>query len=318
MSNQTTRQTENKAYIVGVLKEKKIEFRPSKTSNKLMAIGTLTVVTNTPVGVGEVVVKVQQFAEKKDGKPNTLFKGLQTVQNTYKSIEEFGEENADLIKIEGQLEDGTYYSANKGDFVEKLELKGVFVNRLTDKNTPHCCKVGFEGFISKITPVNEELEVEMIGIGYNGIAVPVSAMIPNNLVAPFQGRYTVGCTATLNFAIINEVEVKAVQTETAFGESLGETIERHTVKRIIFGGGNPIYMGTPNAITEEMVKQGLAIRESKLEESKNRVGNSTAGTTMQNGFAGAEAGVGAFGTPMQQGVPQAGAFGGFPQGVFTK
>lgn len=280
------RQTENKAYVIGVLKEKKIDFKPSKKTGRLMAMGHLVVVVDTELGKGEVKVKVQQFADKKDGSANSLYKGLQTVAQTYKSIAEVGEENADLIKIEGQLVDETYYSVNKGDFIEKLEIKGTFINRLTDKSTPHCCKVGFEGYLSKITPKNDELEVELIGIGYEGVATTVTGLVPNHLTVPFQQRYVVGCTTTLNFAIINEVETRQVQAEVGFGEGLGEVIETHKIKRVIFGGGMPIYANTENALSEETVRQGLALRQAKLEEKKVDAINKPTETTMTQGFGG--------------------------------
>lgn len=314
------RQTENKAYVIGLLKEKKIEFKPSK-KGRLMAIGHLVVVVNTELGKGEVKVKVQQFADKKDGSANSLYKGLQTVAQTYKSIAEVGEAEADLIKIEGQLVDEAYYSVHKGDFVERLEIKGTFINRLTERETPHCCKVGFEGYLSKITPKNDELEVEIIGIGYEGVAVTVTGMIPSHLVVPFQQRYTVGCTATLNFAIVNEVELKQVQAEVGFGEGLGEVIETHKVKRVIFGGGTPLYAGTENALKEEVVKQGLALRQAKLEEKKTEAINKPADTGMTQGFGGVapQGGVnGTIGTMRMNGtMPIGGGFptgGGFPAG----
>lgn len=313
MTNQVVQQTENKAFVIGVLKEKKIDFKVS-SNGRQMASGKLVVICDTPLGKGEVEVKVMQFADKKDGTPNSLYKGLQTVAQTYKSVAEVGVENADTIKIEGSLEDETYYSTNKNDFVEKLQIKATFINRV-EANTPHACKVGFEGCITKTTPVDNELEVEIVGIGYQGVAVPVTGLIPEHLVGAFQGRYTVGSTTSLNIAILNVVTIKEVQQEVGFGEGLGEVIERHVTKRIIFGGGMVKYQGTAGAISDETVKQGLALRQAKLEAKKEEAIKkaSGAGATMDAGFGGANAG---FGAGMATGAP-AGGFGGMmPQGGF--
>lgn len=321
MNNQEVKQTENKAFIVGVLKKKEIEFKPTKTTGKLRASGYLTLVIDTTVGKGEVKVRVDQYAEKKDGGANSLYKALQTVAQQYKSIEEVGENGvADTIKIEGSLNDETYYSTKKEEFVEKLELKALFINRV-DASTPHCCKVVFEGRISNITPIGSELEVETIGIGYEGVAVPIKAIIPQHLVAAFQGRYNVGCTTTLNIAIINEVTTKVLQEEVGFGEGIGEVIETYTTKRTIFGGGTPKFEGVPGAISLETTKQGIAIREQKLQEKKdNAIKNSQGGATMDAGFGGVNPGgfntgagmmPGGFNTGM--GMP--GGFGSFPQGT---
>lgn len=318
MNNQVVQQTENKAFVIGVLKEKKIDFKVS-SNGRQMASGKLVIICDTPLGKGEVEVKVMQFADKKDGTPNSLYKGLQTVAQTYKSVAEFGEENADTIKIEGSLEDETYYSVNKEDFVSKLQIKATFINRV-EANTPHACKVGFEGCITKTTPVGNELEVEIVGIGYQGVAVPVTGLIPEHLVGAFQGRYTVGSTTSLNIAILNVVTTKEIQQEVGFGEGLGEMITTVTNKRIIFGGGMVKYQGTAGAISEETVKQGLALRQAKLDAKKEDAikRSSGAGATMETGFGGAtNAGFGTANAGFGAGAP-AGGFGGgmMPQGGF--
>lgn len=311
-NNQVVQQTENKAFVIGVLKEKKIDFKVS-SNGRQMASGKLVVICDTPLGKGEVEVKVMQFADKKDGTPNSLYKGLQTVQNEYKSVKEVGEANADTIKIEGSLEDETYYSDKKGDFVEKLQIKATFINRV-EATTPHACKVGFEGCITKTTPVGNELEVEIVGIGYQGVAVPVTGLIPEHLVGAFQGRYTVGSTTSLNIAILNVVTTKEVQEEVGFGEGLGEVITTTTNKRIIFGGGMVKYQGTVGAIADETVKQGLALRQAKLEAKKEEAIKKASGASMDAGFAGANAG---FGAGMSTGAPTGGFGGMMPQGGFT-
>lgn len=311
-NNQVVQQTVNQAYVVGVLKDKKIDIKVSSNGRK-MATGKLVVVCDTPVGKGEVEVRVMQFADKKDGTPNSLFKALETIQNTYKSIVEFGEENADTIIIDGSLEDETYYSVNKGDFVEKLQMKGTFIKR-AEADTPHTCRVGFEGLITKTTPKENELEVEMVGIGYQGVAIPVTTTVPEHLVGAFQGRYMTGCTTTLYMAILNVVKIKDEEKEMGFGEGLGKKITTTINKRIVVGGEMPKYQGTAGALTDEVVKQGLALRQAKLEAKKEEAINKASGASMDSGFGGANAG---FGAGMSTGAPTGGFGGGMmPQGGF--
>lgn len=314
MNNQVV-QTVNKATVVGILKDKKIDFKVSSTGRQ-MAIGKLVVVCNTPLGKGEVEIKVMQMETKKDGTPNALYKALQTIENTYRTEVTHGEGNGEVIKVEGQLEDGTYYSVNKGDFVEKLEIKGTFINRVDEKEA-HGCKVNIEGLISSITPVNDELEVEIVGIGYEGVAMPVKAMIPSNLVADFQSKYAVGCTTSLYISILKTVITEEVSDEAFFGDKFGEKITRSVTKKIIFGGSNVKYAGTVGAINPETAKQGLAIRQAKLESKKeDAIKRTSGGANMNVGF-GAPQGTG-FGAPqIEQGFGTMGTgfggFGGFPQ-----
>lgn len=274
------RQTKNKVILRGILKEKKIEFKNSK-SGKLMGIGKLVVIIDDAMGRSEVEVKVMQMANKANGESNSLFKALQTIENTYKTEEEHGEGNGEYIKVEGSIEDGTYYSVNKEDFVEKLEIRGVFINRDDRNVNPPCCKVAFENYLSKITPRDQgELEVELIGIGYNGVAMPITAIVPAELTAAFQSRYMVGCTSTLNFSILNQVITEQIQEQVGFGVGMGEAITKTIIKRVIFGGSPVEYT---NTISEETVRQGLAIRAAKLEEKKENAKNSSS-TNMNVGF----------------------------------
>lgn len=278
-----TRKTENRAFVVGLLKRKELSFKKD-SQNRDYVGGSLILLCETPLGIGEVKVRVMQYAITSTGKENTLYKGICTVEKEYKSIEEVGQDNADLIKVEGSIEDNTYFSTKTNEFVESIEIKGVFFNRLDkekNENLEHCCKAGIEGVITKIIPVNDEVEVEITGIGYKGVAVPVKGMIQKELVPVFMGNYTVGSTATLNFAFLNIVETQQVQEVAGFGEALGEVITKTIRKKIIFGG-SPVNYSTP--ISEEEIKRAIAIREANLVEKREKALN-TENNSFTPGFA---------------------------------
>ena len=107
----------------------------------------------------------------------------------------------------------------------------------------------------------------MISIGYGGVAVPVVARVEKDLVIPFQQTYQVGNTTQLNFAIVNVVEVEEFQKNVAFGQAIGEKIERTTSKTVIFGGDAVNYQ---SPYSEEQIRQALSLREVKLEEKKKK------------------------------------------------
>lgn len=276
-----TRKTENKAFVIGILKRKELNFKKD-SQNRDFVGGNIVVLCDTPLGLGEVKIKVMQYAITNAGKENTLYKGICTVNNEYKSIEEVGEVEADLIKIEGSVEDNTYFNVKSGEFVESLDIKGTFFNRLNKEDKiAHCCKAGVEGYITKINPVGEELEVEIVGIGYKGVSVPVKGIIEKNLVSSFMNGYRVGCTATLNFAFLNITQTESVQENVGFGESLGEVVTRTIRKKIIFGG-SPVNYSNP--ISEEEVKRATAIREANLSEKKEKA-LSASNNSINAGFA---------------------------------
>ena len=302
----TTRQSNNKAFITGILKEKNLTFK-TNAEGKEVATGYLMLITNTPSGKGEVKVSVSQNKLTKEGKENSLYKGLVTIQNEYVGTKDTGsEETADLVKITGELKDGTYYSVKRGEFVDKVDLKGTFIERLDkSKEVEHGVKVILEGCIVDVKAVEDELEVKMISIGYGGVAVPVVARVEKDLVIPFQQTYQVGNTTQLNFAIVNVVEVEEFQKNVAFGQAIGEKIERTTSKTVIFGGDAVNYQ-TP--YSEEQIRQALSLREVKLEEKKKKAEEKEAngGVQMNQGFG------------MPNGTPMANnGFGnGMPMGGF--
>lgn len=294
---------ENEAFVVGRLKEKNIKFTRDD-SGRLMASGHLVISTNTKFGQGETRVSLLQYELTKNGTENSLYKGLKTIQAEYKSANETGSiETADLVKISGSLSDETYFNTKSNDFVEKVGIRGTFVNRVTrEKEAEDKVNVMLEGHIADIKAVEDELEVHFISVGYGGVAIPIVGYVPKDLVIPFQNRHQVGQTTTLYFAIVNTVVVTKIEKEHGFGESLGEVIEKTVNKNIIFGGGAIDY-NTP--YTNEQMQQALSLREVKLNEKKEKSLKKDKSNNMTAGFG---QGNNNFGMPQQNGfgMPQQG------------
>ena len=156
-------QTVNEAYITGYLKT--MELKNEIFEGMEVISGHLTVLVDDKFGKSEVKVNVRQNAKKKDGNDNTLYKSLKTIQGTYKSIDTVGIENADYIRITGELQDNFFFAVDKNDYVENKILKGTFINRVDPKENPSGCKVIIEGMITNIKNQNYELWVEILGIG---------------------------------------------------------------------------------------------------------------------------------------------------------
>ncbi|EOU2097130.1 hypothetical protein C0L75_03155 [Clostridium perfringens] len=282
-NNQDYKKTMNKLFAVGVLKKKEIVFGETSTK-KAVAQGKITLLINKKDGkIGEVVFKVQQYRENIDGTENPNYKALKTIDETYKSVET-NPNDPDTVRIEGRLEDNIFFSTRDNKLVENLDLKAFYLTRVAPTEE-HFCKVGFEGYISKVEPISGgALNVEIIGIANKGIAFPLTGEIPVELSAAFQNRYKVGCTTTLNFNIDNEVQVEILQSEVGFGQGLGEKIEKHITKRTIFGGGAVIYQGSNGCITEEEIQKAIALREVEKSNAKDYAMSKSNGSNLQNGF----------------------------------
>lgn len=310
MENIQLQQSNNEGIIIGKLKEKKIDFGVGKESGKAYAKGYLTLVVNTADGINEIKVSVMQMALKKDGGENGLYKGLQTINNEYKSIVEHGEELADTIKVKGSLEMNDYYNKNKDEVSSFLQVKGTIIERV-DATSEHMAKFKIGGFIETITDKEDgTADVAMVSIAYGGKALPVTVTIPKEGVAPFKGMFYPQCTADINFDLVNAVVVTKTTETVGWGQAF-ETIAEKRIRVNRAFGGNVLPVG----YTVDQIIQIKNIRQQMLEtmlvEGREKATQAPAGNAgaPTNGF-----GVG-FGAPTSQ--PTEGQPAGFGAGFGT-
>lgn len=295
------KQTANEAYVTGYLKT--IDLKNEIFDGKEVIGGHLVVLVEDKFGKSEVKVNVRQNAKKKDGNDNSLFKALKTIQSTYKSIDAVGIESADYIRVTGELQDNFFFAVDKNEFIENKVIKGTFINRVEPKENPSGCKAIVEGVVTEIKNKDDELYVEIVGIGYNGRATKFDGYILKELIPIFQQNYRIGCTTSLNFAIVNAIEIEEIQKEVGFGEALGEKITRTITKRIIFGGDKPNY----NGISKEQIQQALAVRQSEMDKARAKALEKANGGSMATGFVGQQ--TASFTAPTETGFGmQGGAF----------
>ena len=291
-NNVTLQQSANAGIIIGKLKDKEITFGTGKESGKAYAKGVLTVVVNTADGLNELKVNVMQMALKKDGNENGLYKALQTINAEYKTIIDVGEETADTIKIEGSLEMNDYYSKNRDEVVSTLQIKGAIINRV-DASSEHMAKFKIGGFIETITDKEDgTADVALTSIAYGGKALPVSINVPKEGVGAFKGMFYAGCTAEINFDLINAIETSKKVDNVGWGVGLDIVAEKRVRVNKAFGGNV-----LPTGYTQDQIVEVKKIRQQKLEtillEGKEKVSTPAVENSSTVGF-----GVG-FGAPTQ-------------------
>ncbi|HSQ87275.1 hypothetical protein, partial [Romboutsia sp.] len=214
MEQNTVKQTENFGEVIGLLKKKNIKFGSSKETGKNYANGSIEVELTNEYGINVLKIDVMQMELKKDGDSNKNYKALQTINNEYKSIEEHGKENADLIQVFVKVEENNYYLKEEDEVKESVKLlattnfdKKIFapIARVKDKTTPHKASVSFGGMITKVIP-NEttgELAVEIVGANYHGQAVKHKLDVSKELAGGFRGIYQEGAVTTLHYIVVN-------------------------------------------------------------------------------------------------------------------
>lgn len=270
---QNIKETYNLGNIVGLLKEKKLEIK--EINDETYITGNLIIQVTNKYGISEIKVDVIQKQYYSNGKDNKQFKAFETVMNDYKDIKEYGED-ADLVEVIVKVVENNYYNAEKDEMIETVGLmattdfdRGIYsaIKRIKDKKTPQSSKIGFEGFISKIErQENNEINVEIIGVGYGGKAIKNKLVVGRELSTQFENSYQTNCQVTIYYVDIAEIEKQEQQESLGFGEGSDIVIEKINRKKLVVGATVPNYDG----LKADQITQLLTNRAIELQEKKNK------------------------------------------------
>lgn len=276
MENQNIelRQLQNNVEIVGTLKSKELEVRTSKKGNRYMS-GKLVIVCKFDGKIQEQTVRVFMMESSK------IFRGIETVKNEYKSIEEHGEENADRIRVIGELTLNEYYN-QQGHLVQFNEVKGIFFSRLNpEDNQPDkaiaSIETVVEGFVEKLDKdgfPTGDYEVHGFTVGWGNEVIELkNVVVGKELAQAFMDLYQPGSTGRLTYKLNNYVEVEKieeVQQPATHGFGSTETVEtsnviRNYVNNIeIIGGDMPFF--SSKEYTPEEIENAKRVRSLKLQQ----------------------------------------------------
>jgi hypothetical protein len=271
------RQLKNVVEIVGTLKSKELEVKTSKNGNRFIG-GRLVIESKFDNKIQELPVKVFVMETSK------LYKGIETVKNEYKTIEDHGKENADRIKVTGEIRLNEYYGPD-GVLRQYNEIRGVFFTRL-DKNDQQPDKAiasietVVEGYSERFGPNGEptgEYNVQCFTVGWGNEVIELKdVIIGPELAEAFMSLYMPGSTGRLTYKINNYVELEEKQEEQPAQHGFGttETVSAPVIKRFvsnleIIGGDVPFI--DDRAYTEEDIQLAKQIRALKLQSLQQPV-----------------------------------------------
>ena len=242
------RQADAKVAVVGIVSDKKLEM---KTENGVRTIeGTVTIKTSD---TNFVQMRVKCSDKKKnDGSINRAFAGIMTVMNEYKSIADVGEDEADRVRVSGQI--NPFRSNNTGD--EIISYTGSFFNRIKpNQNFEPKAEFEVEMYIERFVPefINNEETGRYKICGwtptYNGIE-PLTLFVPEELAEAAANAYQPRQTARFYGNIIQNITYKVTNQPMAFG--VKTKTESEFINRLVVTGGSTAY----NAETEDEVIKG--------------------------------------------------------------
>ncbi len=283
-NNTMLREADNKVFIEGIVSE--INFEIKQVNGKEAITGNIVVETTE-----NSVHTVDVYATKltKEGKENSVFKGLCTVMDEYKSIAKFGREEADKVKISGaKLVVNDYYNPS-GELKSIVKINTNFINRLKvgEEYKPQATfevEVFIHKIIDELDKKTNELTGRKIISGlvpiYDGKVVPMDFVVADkDFVTAVDSMYEVGQTVKIYGDLINTVITTTKVTQVAIGKPKETTSTITTNERVFTGGSEPYVEDSALAFAVDTIKNAMAVRTEYLEELKNKKSNnSTSGT----------------------------------------
>jgi hypothetical protein len=299
MANETVlRQAKNSLHIEGVLSEKNLEvanFNRKGAGQDDAIKGRLTI----EVAPNEVhTVNVFAYQHTRDGKVNSVFKGLETVMNEYKSISEDGRENADKVRVSSGQLGVNEYIGNDGALRSFTQISTNFVNRVTasDKD-PYAPKATFdvEGYIKSVkheTKNDDEtgrLLVNIVIPEYGGRVAEVQFVVNESLADDFEDLYPRGASGEFQGDVINFSETVKKLQKGGIGKPKEEVT--HNVKRemSITWASEPFEEENKRYFNPATIKAALVEHETYIEGLKNgSSSNSGSGNSTKSGGIGSK------------------------------
>jgi hypothetical protein len=277
-ANTLLREADNKVIIEGIVSEINIEIK--QVQGKEAITGDIVIQT----GENSIhTVDVFAYKLKKDGNDNSVFKGLTTIMDDYKSIAKYGKEEADKVRITGgKLVINDYYNP-AGELKTIVKINTNFVNRLKagEEFNP---KAEFEAevFIHKINDEVDKKTGDLTGRKiisglvpiYDGKVAPMNFIVADKeLVIAVDSMYEVGQTIKIYGDLINTVFTTTKVTAVAIGKPKEITTTITTREMIFTGGSEPYIEDSPLVFNIETIKNAMIVRAEYLEELKNKKSN---------------------------------------------
>ena len=295
------KETTNNVFMVGqlvkkdfVIKDVDVKDKDGNVIGKEKAISGDLIIRTLDGSESEVSYYSKKM--KKDGGENSVYKGLETIMNDYKTLEQFPE-SADIVKIGAGQFNVQDYKGKDGELKTYSGIKANFANRLTQQEidtTPMESKFEVEGVVAKIEAEvykNEptgNVKVTLNILGYNGTIIPVALTVPKLIADGFMGSgFFEGGYAKFAGKIVNTKETVEKVEKMAFGADNVRVVTT-TVSRKEIMGGNPLGTPAEHDIDGTEYEQAIAKRKLKLDKIKNdpaKIANTNSAPPVSNPFA---------------------------------
>ncbi|NBK99163.1 MAG: hypothetical protein EOM50_14320 [Erysipelotrichia bacterium] len=291
--------TKNTGMLTGFLSEKNLEIvddkfeRDGKTIQCKTVKGEIVVSTDN----GDFKLRVFSRSKKGDGEDNKMFKGFETIANTYISKVDVAKDSsltADIISCSVRVQCNDYV-AQDGTVKSGVQIGLQNANRVNGE-VEHSTDVDMVGIIRSIKPETNKdgeetgrLVVEFVTIGYNGNAEPLTVYVEEDLASDFEDMYEAGQTCELYCSLaMKRVGGEDNKGEAKFGRKAKVRSGFDVLEIQVVGGEEPYdeedvdENGNSKAYDMDTLKKLMSDRQIMLEallnnskeDSKSKKGSS--------------------------------------------
>lgn len=267
--NKTTlRQAENFVLIEGTLLENRLEEK--EVNGKEAITGEMDI----EVRENEVhTVSFFTYKYKNDGTENSIYKGLKTAMNEYKSVASNVREEADRVRVTGDSIRLNEYYGQDDQLRSIPQIQSNFITRVrADEEFNPRAEFDVEIFVKSVTPEYKNDEetgraiVKAYIVLYEGKVIPFDFVVDKDGADFVSENYEPGVTARVYGDIINYKDVKEEEKLVAFGKPQKKVTTKTVREYFITGGSEPYDEDDLKAYDKEVIKKALTEREVWLEQ----------------------------------------------------
>lgn len=302
MLNIKETQSANHVTITGILKELDITEAKSKEGKDYVSCKATIKVdqeVNGRVVENEIPVRFYSMKKKTDGSDNGLYPIYVSYRDQFTSLAACPEDHPELAskvsvsttnptKPNGTIGENIWIDPSSGEARTSFQINGKFLN-VPRGDFEQEATFQLTGVVlnkTRETDVNDEetgrLKVKFAVVGYNGKVEVINLIAASdNAVNFIESNWEDGDTVNVNGAISFNQSTKTWYEEQGFGEPIKRT-KTETRKELIILGGSQSGLEEAYSYDASDIKNGLAERQARVEEMKNKSNNSKRTQTPKN------------------------------------
>lgn len=286
MLNFREAESTNSVMIAGILKE--LDITEAKTQDGREYVSCKATIkvdqeVNGKMTENEIPVRMFSMRKKKDGSNNKIYDNIVSYKEKFTALAACPEDNPGLaskiVVNSGKIDENIWVDPNSGEVRSSFQVSTNFLNEPRGE-FEQGATFELSGVVlnkTRETNSNDEetgrLKVKFAVVGYNG-RVDVLNLIAasDNAVNFIESNWEDGDTVNLTGAISFNQSTKVWFEEQGFGEPIKRT-KTETRKELIILGGSEAGLEESYAYDADDIKTGLAERQARVEEMKNKTNN---------------------------------------------